>query len=431
MKAILPYLVILISLSFFGSSSHGQGSPNYQGGLKVSLNEDGSKYFRLLTWHQMWATSPLDKAEPLKTNFALRRSRVLMYAQISDRFLINTHFGLNSLTNDNMGTASPIGPAGSNGHLFMHGAWAQYTIFKQKLYIGGGLHYWNGISRLTSQSTLNIMTLDAPIHNWPTIGVTDQFARHLGFYAKGKLGKLDYRLAINEALANPTRGADSHLDEINGTGTFIPHRAIYRNPDNPGGGKVFQGYLNYQFLDQESNVLPYFVGSYLGTKKVFNIGAGFFHHREGATSCDEKGNLIFHSPTSVAVDLFYDAPLGNDGSALTFYGSLTNHNWGPKWVGGVGGTGTGNIAYGQLGYVLPDFTQKGRLQPYVHATYRSLEAYQDYLNPNSNNLGIGANWFIDGHHAKLSLEYQRAVEASDVSNPEANHWLRLQAMIYL
>ncbi|MCB0836757.1 MAG: porin [Bacteroidetes bacterium] len=431
MKTQRLLTLIFLSLISIYSTSYGQGSANYQGGLKVSLNEDGSKYFRLLTWHQMWVTTPLEEGNELKTNFTLRRSRVLMYAQISDRFLINTHFGLNSLEPGNMGTASPISQPGTNGQLFMHGAWAQYTIFKQKLVVGGGLHYWNGISRLASQSTLNIMTLDAPIHNWATIGVTDQFARHLGFFAKGKLGKLDYRLAINEAISNPTRGADSHLSEIGGQSLLIPHRAIYRNPDNPGGGKVYQGYLNYQFLDQEGNLLPYFVGSYLGTKKVFNIGAGFFHHREGASYCDEAGNLILHSPTSLAVDVFYDSPLGSNGSALTFYGSWTRHDWGPDWTGGVGGVGTGNIAYGQLGYVLPDFTEKGRLQPYVHGTFRALEAYEDYFNPYSHNLGVGANWFIDGHNAKITLEYQRAVEAGDLAKPEATSWLRLQAMIYL
>jgi hypothetical protein len=43
--------------------------------------------------------------------------------------------------------------------------------------------------------------------------------------------------------------------------------------DNSGNTKWSKaGYFEYQFLDQEANVLPYKVGSYLGTKKVFNIG---------------------------------------------------------------------------------------------------------------------------------------------------------------
>ena len=58
--------------------------------------------------------------------------------------------------------------------------------------MGAGLHYWNGVSRLSSQSTLNFMTLDAPIFNWTNIEATDQFARQFGIYAKGQLDRLDY-----------------------------------------------------------------------------------------------------------------------------------------------------------------------------------------------------------------------------------------------
>ena len=66
----------------------------------------------------------------------------------------------------------------------MHDAWTEYAIIPSKLHIGTGLHYWNGVSRMASASTLNFMTLDAPIHNWFNIEATDQFARQLGIYAK-------------------------------------------------------------------------------------------------------------------------------------------------------------------------------------------------------------------------------------------------------
>ena len=429
----LNRLLLLISLLLtLPSSYHGQGSSDYQGGLKVGLNEDGSKYFRLLSWHQMWAVAQKGEDHNYQTNFLLRRSRVLMFAQINDRFLIYTHFGLNSLGADNMGATGPLSSAGKNGQLFMHGAWAQYRVLKgNKLHLGGGLHYWNGISRLGSQSTLNMLTLDAPIHNWPTIGTTDQFARHLGFYAKGKLGKLDYRLAINEAISNPSRGTDTPLDDTYGENGAIPNLAVYRNPVQPGGGKVFQGYVNYQFLDQESNTLAAFVGTYLGSKKVLNIGAGFFHHREGASYYDEAGNLVLHHPTSLGLDIFYDTPVGKKGAALTAYASLVKHDWGPNWTGGVGGVGTGTITYAQAGFVLPTFTKSGRLQPYMHFTNRNLEAYRDFAAPSANTVGAGANWYIDGHNAKLSLEYLWHKDADQAGANMVKEKIRMQAMVYL
>ena len=54
------------------------------------------------------------------------------------------------------------------------------------------------------------------------------------------------------------------------------------NPQGPN--HVCQGYFSYEFLDQESNVLPFNVGTYLGTKRVFNIGTGFFYNRESMVS---------------------------------------------------------------------------------------------------------------------------------------------------
>ncbi len=429
MKSIITKLFIILILTCISIMSKGQGSPDYTGGLKVSLNEDGSKYLRLITWHQVWATFSEGNSGP---DFLLRRSRFLMFAQINKRFLILTHFGLNSLGGNNLGTASPISTPGSNGNFFMHDAWAEYTVVPKKLYIGGGLHYWNGISRLTNQSTLNIMTLDAPIHNWATIGTSDQFARHLGFYAKGKLGKLDYRFGWNEALNNPTRGASSNLVEgSDGSITFITDRAIYRNPERPGGGKVYQGYVNYQFLDAEGNTLPYFVGSYLGGKKVFNLGAGFMYHSQGASSRSSTGNVEIHNPLSFAVDAFYDSPLGNDGSAITAYTSFAVHDWGPNFTGGVGGVGTGNIYYLQAGYVTPTFSEKVRLQPYVHFTNRSLDAFENFEASNSTQFGIGANWYLSGHNAKITMEYQNNRSQGETITPDASDLFRIQLMIYL
>jgi hypothetical protein len=172
--------------------------------LTLKLSEDGSKYVRFITWHQFWVTfrQPGEDFSDITSEFLLRRSRFLAYAQVSPRFLILTHFGLNNLNAGGMDALGHQAPA----QLFMHDAWAEFKVIDKVLDIGAGLHYWNGISRLTNQSTLNIMTLDAPRFNWATIGTSDQFARHLGIYAKGKLGKLDYRVSVNDRLPYRSTG---------------------------------------------------------------------------------------------------------------------------------------------------------------------------------------------------------------------------------
>ena len=93
LKITLIFSVLIASFSSFA-----QGSPDYTGGLKVKLNEDGSKYFRLISWSQFWVQHNNEAAEDeSKTNFSIRRARVLAFSQITKDFLILTHFGLNSL----------------------------------------------------------------------------------------------------------------------------------------------------------------------------------------------------------------------------------------------------------------------------------------------------------------------------------------------
>jgi hypothetical protein len=408
-------LVTSCALFLLSLTAFAQGSTEYGGGLKVSLNEDGSKYFRLITWHQAWLTGADNSAGDFTVTPSLRRSRMLMYAQINKRFLILTHFGLNSLNANNM---HPVGKSASAA-VFMHDAWAEYTIVEKKLHMGGGLHYWNGISRLTNQSTLNILTLDAPRFNWATIGTSDQFARHMGVYAKGKLGKLDYRVSFNNPISQS-------LDQIAGIAPDT-NVATYRTRgiyNDTKGMYAFQGYVNYQFLDQESNLLPYMVGSYLGTKKVFNIGAGFFTHPNGTVSLNTAGDTITNNVNLFSADVFYDTPIGEKGASFNIYGVYYNYDFGPNYQ--LSGTSdviaTSQIFYVQSGFTLPEFSTKGKLQPYVCASYRDIKALPDA----ATTVGVGANWFLSGHNAKLTAEYSR----SDRGNVGKNTF-NIQAMIYL
>jgi hypothetical protein len=79
--------------------------------------------------------------------------------------MILSHWGINNQSFIN-GATAPNGPNGTatasnqgkKPQLFLHDAWTEYRIIPTKLYIGAGLHYWNGASRLSSHSTLNFMT---------------------------------------------------------------------------------------------------------------------------------------------------------------------------------------------------------------------------------------------------------------------------------
>lgn len=414
MKRHFIILIGLLIVSF--QCIIAQGSPDYSGGLKVTFNEEGSKYLRIISWAQVQANYNLDDTfdangnENSPLDFNLRRARVLMFAQINEKFLILTHFGLNSLNSSQL---SPTGK-GDGSQLFFHDVWAQYNLSANHT-LGGGLHYFNGISRLNNQSTLNMMTLDNNRQSWATIGLSDQFARHLGVFAKGKFEKLQYRLAINDASVSTLDGR-----------TALASEAVYNGRATLGSkaaSKTYSGYFDYNLLDQESNFLPYKVGTYLGGKKVFNVGAGFFLHPSGSvidTGTELEPNLQGEDVSIFAVDAFYDTPLGENGSAITAYAVYQNSNYGKNYL--FSAYGTGSMMYGHVGYVFKGESTKTRYQPYLSYGTHSYDAVDD----SRNTLGIGLNAYMSGHNSKLTLEYKKQEFGALDSNI-----ITLQAMIYL
>ena len=406
-------LFLSFCLLYCSSITFGQSSPDYNGGFKVNLSEDGKKQLRIISWGQFWAQQAENGQDAngndnSDLNLSVRRARVLMYSKINDDFLLLTHFGLNGMNANNM---QPVGK-GESSQLFLHDAWAQYN-FSPNFSIGTGLHYWNGISRLNNQSTLNMLTLDNNRQAWATIGLSDQFARHLGVYAKGKIDKLQYRLSVNESITNSL-------------GTAAPisaTTAVYKGRELLGSkeaGKNFAAYLDYQLMDEESNFLPYKVGTYLGKKKILNIGAGFFMHPNGSVKLS-SGGLEGEDVNHFAADIFYDAPVGENNAALTAYGLFQSNNYGENYMLGQTYT-TGTLLGAHLGYLLPS-ASKTKLQPYAAYNYRNVDAIDD----SATEFKIGSNLYLGGNNSKFSIEYQD----SKFGTIENDGVVTLQAMIYL
>ncbi len=414
-KCRLIILALLLILAG-GSRLLAQESPEADRSYKpmtLKLNEQGTKYIRFITWHQIWATTnnlAVDDAK-LQITPSIRRSRFLAYAQISPRFLILTHFGLNNLSPNNL---TPLGNDGDPPQIFLHDAWAEFKVIDE-LYIGGGLHYWKGLTRLANQSTLNFMTLDQsrPFVHWHSLGITDQFARHLGVYAKGQVGKVDYRVAWNAPGRNPLAGGD----DFGQAGSTLTYTGVSQSEGgDPTGNTILEGYFRYNFWDLESTKLPYQVGSYLGGKRVLGVGAGFFAHPNGMYDTEAATHEnVFH----FALDAFMDVPTKS--GSVTAYASYIHFNYGENYVSRWGGTGSN--FYAHFGHYFTDV----KLMPYVAFQFSDYEGFED--NPTA--LDIGVNYHLNGHHAKLTLEYHnisndpREGGAQDVSQ------IRLQAHIFL
>lgn len=459
MKKILTF----IGLALLSSSLYSQGSPDYGSGLKLNLNPEGDKYVRFILWNQIWlrntemnpGTMVSDEATKNTWNIGNRRLRALAYAQITKRYMVLMHFGINNQTFINGGGSGTTGTGGyGNGkkpQMFFHDAWNEYAVFlpgeagKFSLSLGAGLHYYMGLSRMTMASTLNFLTVDSPIFTWPLIDNSDQFARQMGMFAKGKYGKFEYRFSLNKPFATNLAPVDV---------TNPAARVAVDNNGNPKFSKA--GYVEYQFLDSESNLLPFKVGSYLGTKRVFNLGAGFYHQKDG-TRTSVNSQIEKHDIALYAIDAFADLPLGNakNKMALSAYAGFYNYNFGPNYlrnlgimnvgsndpnfigdkaIAGAGNLqpmiGSGNIYYVQAGLLLPSNADKPkiRIQPFAAYTNKNFKA----LENSSSQFDIGANWFIDGHHAKLTTQYStRPTYTSASAEPKSKGEFILQFQIYL
>ncbi|TGE20240.1 hypothetical protein E5J99_00225 [Hymenobacter elongatus] len=456
----------------------------YGAGMKFSLSPDGSKYVRFITWHQIWARYTENNTGTLRApgkpqsdqlDFAIRRSRFIVLSQLNPRFLVYTHIGINNQTAVSGGAAPAVD--GKKPQLFVHEAVVEYKVNKY-LNLGAGMHYQNGLSRMTRSSTINFLTLDAPLTNWPTIEAIDQFVRGIGVYGKGRVGKLDYVLSVNESMLTNQTGTLSNplgLGATTGTGGAAVNTGTNVAQYNPQGtNHIYQGYLSYEFLDQEANLLPFNVGTYLGTKRVFNIGAGFFYNKDGMVSrptssvLDAAGisaataagtsafNTVPNDKSDIALfsaDVFFDTPVNKEtGTAFTAYGVYYNYNMGPNHVRFIGASnpgygadarrgnavphsGTGNVGYVQAGFLLPKnlLGPKLRLQPYAShllASYDGLKTTSGDTK-NVNIFDAGANFYIDGHNAKFTLNYRARPDFTDVNNVNYRPEITLQTQVSL
>lgn len=421
----------------------------YGAGMKINLSPDGSKYLRFLTWAQMWAQYNENNSNTVRNGnpksdqatFGIRRARLIMLAQLNPRFLTYIDLGIENQTSLSGGLPNdPNGP-GKRAPNYIHEAVAEYKVNKY-LSIGGGLNYQVGVSRMTAASTATMMTYDIPVTNFPTLDQTDQFGFFLGFYGKGRIGGFDYRVAIDDAFATNATGTPASLRT----------NVAQFNPRNTN--KIYQGYFSYSFLDKEANLLPFTTGTYLGTKKVFNIGAGFHYNAEGTYSRDQdfavNQGTRTHDIKLFGADVFYDAPIDTtSNTALTLYGVYYNYDFGPNYVrnagllnpgsGVVAGSpgpanltgnalpliGTGHSYYAQVGLLLPKklLGPKARLQPYIAYLRNEWEGLHD-TDGNRKSVNVydaGLNLLLDGHNAKITLNYRARPDFSDQTFIPANN----------
>jgi hypothetical protein len=425
-KLVAAYVLLQFLLPFHFAYS--QFPDKLKNGLRYYVNsKDSSHFITLNMTSQIWLrytnnnpnTAVQGIAQENTTDISIRRIRFVLSGQLTDRIGFFIQFGQN-----NLNYLSPR-KAGS----FFHDVTADYAIIKKKLSIGLGLNGWNGPSRFSNTSIGSILVLDPPLYQEVTNDTYDQFVRRLGVYAKGKLGKFDYRVSAAKPFVIQTA---SNIDPLNTNSSFstLPPKFVY------------QGYFMCQLLDQESNLGPSTVGNYLGKKKVFNIGGGFYYQNKAMYHLVNTVDTSFQDLKLLALDIFYDAPINKEkGTAYQLYACYSNYDYGHNFIKVTGADnpatntsiksptlfqkanygnafpylGTGNIFYAQSGYKFKDrlLGDHGTLQVFADCQYGKYNVLKSavYL------FDMGVNWLIHGNNSKFTFNYQNR----PYFNPNSNN----------
>ena len=179
-----------------------QSTPD-KSALKYKFNESGTHYFQATFLNQVWLRynqsnpgSTIDQLPQKETfDIGLRRTRVQMFGQITDKVFLYFQFGQNNFN----AMYNTSGGANRKNAAFFHDAVCEYKVSKaDQLKLGAGLTIANGLSRFSQPSISSIMTMDVPVLAQATVDQTDQFSRKLSVYARGQLGHLDYRLSLSD-----------------------------------------------------------------------------------------------------------------------------------------------------------------------------------------------------------------------------------------
>ncbi|MCF2496582.1 hypothetical protein [Dyadobacter chenhuakuii] len=439
MKKVLSLILLSASVT---TAQVKPTDDNTRNDIRYNLNDSGSHYVKFTFTNQTWlrfdesnpGTTVLGDPKSNTFDIGLRRTRVQLFGQITDRIFFYTQFGMNNFNKvsafpayNNAGT-----PSNRKIAAFFHDALGEYEVQRKGtnfIRFGGGLTVVNGLSRFSQPSIGTIMTMDVPVFAQATVDQTDQFARKLSVYSRGQIGKLNYRVDVADPFPIETNGAVPPALGLN---------SVFAQRKNH---KQFQGLLIYNIFDTEDNTTPgYMTGTYLGKRKVLNIEAGIISQKN-ATWRRENADTVYNNMTLWSVAAFMDMPLNKDkGTAVSAYLGYFNTDYGKGYlryngimnpatgttqaIPGVGAThgnaypmfGTGSVVYAQAGYKFRDglLGSQGTLMPYASLQHSDYERLQDALNV----YNVGVNWLIKGHTGKISLNYENrpVYQASTVAN---------------
>jgi len=373
----------------------------------ISNAQEETKFKPEIKWNiraQLWMRysdlndGSLIQNEPTSEfyDISIRRLRIPIYSQVTPKLFLYTILGGN---NFNFKT--------KDISLEVLDLYAEYS-FAKFFEVGLGKSGWQGLSRWNIRSNKTLMGLDSPLFPLNSVEKNDDIGRLFGAWIKGQAGKFDYRIAFNRPF---------FVSAIpNGEVNFANNKPRVKTST----------YVKYQFFEHESNKSAYQVGTYVQTKKVFNIGIGYQFQSKAMSDGDAMAATTnFYDMEHWAVDSFLNLPLSND-DAITAYLGYYDYDFGNKYIRNVGANnptsgggsdfngagvafpmiGTGTTWYMQFGYAFKETKLLG--DSYVIQPNMAIQTSNwDALNSQMTVYDFTVNFLMNGSHSnKVSIGYQ-------------------------
>jgi hypothetical protein len=301
---------------------------------------------------QNWLYMPIDQGPSIKTDFYLRRVRLLFSGQVAPK----VKFFIGTLNVD----------MGKDGNMtcrtMIADAWMEFSI-SDYLTINAGLLKLP-FSRHMQQTGAKLHGLDfhgAFLKRYGGIGHRD-----FGIMARGLLSNkhIDYRIAILDGIEYAPGNPNVEPP--------VP-------PTNKDDSLRVVGRIGYNVFDPEPGF--FWAGTYLGKKKVLSFGVSFdIQPGVGGDNGDELYSAF-------VFDAFADIPMGKNG----IVGTLNFFSFG---AGGMVPKGSGLCA--DFGYRI------NKIEPLI--------AFEWY-SPNEGDAGKrqailgGINWWMHGHNANIKFQF--------------------------
>jgi hypothetical protein len=198
-------------------------------------------------------------------------------------------------------------------------------------------------------------------------------------------------------------------------GNFLDQRMQYKvsamegidSANQVSSSLRYTGRIHYSFWEPEN--LPLYFSTYLGTKKVLTVGAGYQFETDAAYG-NQTLFTLENDYQAWTLDLFAEYPTASAGT-FTFGAAYLDSDFDDAYLGGdpspesIGIDGQKNGYYFKAGYLLPNKIGPGQVQlfgRYENWSFADLGGVQDQ---EIDWYSLGVNYYLNGQDMRLTFEY--------------------------